>query len=100
MLTWARATGGDRDAWDQVYRNARWVKAFVAPFAPKDVRIKPILVLPGSWWIKAPVKEHSQMVMNPGFLVKYLANEPRTYSPQDLQGIRAKLDERCRTVEF
>ena len=82
----------------QVERNAQWVRRFVDGFAPKDLPILPVIVVPG-WFVLTrgdfPVK-----AMNP----RYLANsfipklKPRLTADQ-LKGVIRRLDERCRTIE-
>jgi len=39
-------------------------------------------------------------VMNVDYLVSYLANFERRFTPDQLQAINARLDEMCRKLEF
>ena len=88
----------DRKAAEQVERNARWVREFLAGFGPKDLVIQPVIVVPG-WWVKSkgnyPVK-----AMNAKYLVGYLKGMGRLFSAEQLETTIRRLDERCRVVEF
>jgi hypothetical protein len=88
----------DRKAAEQVERNARWVREFLAGFGPKDLVVQPVIVVPG-WYVKTkgnyPVK-----VMNATYLVGYLKGARRVFSPEQLETTIRRLDERCRVVEF
>jgi hypothetical protein len=88
----------DDKAVRQVTRNARWLRKYIASFAPEDIHIQPVIVVPG-WYVKAqgnyPVK-----VMNAEYLIDYLLHERRLYKPDQLKGILGRFDERCRTIGF
>ena len=89
----------DRKAVRQAERNAEWVRRFIAGFAPKDMTVQPIIVVPG-WYVKAngdwPVK-----VMNAKYLVKNLSLfSKRRFTAAELQPLIRRFDERCRDVEF
>lgn len=89
----------DERAAAQVQRNAEWVRQFLNGFAPKDVTIQPVLVIPG-WFVQNrgnyPVK-----AMNPKYLAsKYLPSTRREYTPEQLEPILRAFEERCRTLEF
>lgn len=88
----------DRKAAEQVERNARWVREFLAGFGPKDLVVQPVIVVPG-WYVKSkgnyPVK-----AMNATYLVGYLKGERKVFSPEQLETTIRRLDERCRVVEF
>jgi hypothetical protein len=88
----------DRDAAEQVERNARWVREFLAGFGPKDLVVQPVIVVPG-WYVESkgnyPVK-----AMNAKYLVKYLKESRQVFSPEQLETTMRRLDERCRVVEF
>jgi hypothetical protein len=88
----------DRNAVDQVQRNARWVREFLTAFPPKDIPVQPVIVVPG-WYVTAkgnyPVK-----AMPAAYLVGYLKSEKPRFSQEELQPVIQRLDERCRTLEF
>ena len=89
----------DGKAAAQAKRNAEWMRQFIADFAPKDIVVQAVLVLPG-WWVTSqgdyPVK-----AMNAKYLRgTYLPSLPRRFTPDQLQPILRRLDERCRTLQF
>jgi len=89
----------DRKAVKQAERNAEWVSRFIAGFAPRDMIVQPIIVVPG-WYVKAngdwPVK-----VMNANYLVKNLSVFcKRRFTTAELQPLIRRFDERCRDLEF
>ena len=89
----------DREAAAQAERNARWVKHFTSGFAPKDIPVHPVVVIPG-WYVKAQ-GNYLVKAMNAKYLVTdYLLPFKRHFSPQELQTVVRRLDERCRDLEF
>ena len=88
----------DHRANGQAEANARWVREKLAPYAPKDILVQPVIVVPG-WWVesqgKFPIK-----AMNATYLMDYVVSAKRLFAPEQLQQINARLDELCRTVEF
>jgi hypothetical protein len=82
----------------QVERNARWVREFLAGFGPKDLLIQPVIVVPG--WYVTPKGNYSVKVMNATYLVGYLKRSKRMFTPEQLEPVIRRLDERCRVVEF
>jgi hypothetical protein len=88
----------DRKAAEQVERNARWVREFLAGFGPKDLTVQPVIVVPG-WFVESkgnyPVK-----AMPATYLVGYLKGPSRVFSPEQLETTIRRLDERCRVLEF
>jgi len=83
---------------EQVEGNARWLREYLGVYAPKDILIRPVIVVPG-WYVEAkgnyPVK-----VMNADYLVKYLKGAKRVYKPEELATVIQRLDDGCRTLEF
>jgi hypothetical protein len=81
-----------------VEESAKWVRGFLAAFPPKNIPVQPVIVVPG-WYVTArgnyPVK-----AMNVTYLVNYLKGEKRLFTPEQLEPVIQRLDERCRTVEF
>lgn len=89
----------DSEAVKQAERNARWVREFITGFAPNDMVVQPIIVVPG-WYCKTngnwPVK-----VMNAKYLSKHLSEyEGRRFTSAELQPLIRRFDERCRDLEF
>jgi hypothetical protein len=67
----------DRKAAEQVERNARWVRDFLAGFGPKDLVVQPVIVVPG-WYVK-PKGNYPVKVMNATYLVGYLKGVKRVF---------------------
>jgi len=88
----------DPRAASQARRNADWVRQFVAPFAPKEILVEPVIVVPG-WWVET-LGDYPIKAMNAKYLVGYLTRLPKRFPPDQLQSIIKRLDERCRTLEF
>jgi hypothetical protein len=88
----------DRKATEQVERNARWVREFLAGFGPKDLIVQPVIVVPG-WYVK-PKGNYPVKVMNATYLVGYLKGARPVFSPEQLETTIRRLDERCRVLEF
>jgi len=88
----------DAEAVGQVEESAKWMRKFLAAFPPKDIPVQPVIVVPG-WYVTArgnyPVK-----AMNATYLLNYLKGEKRRFTPEQLEPVIQRLDERCRTVEF
>ena len=83
----------------QVERNAEWVRRFVAGFGPKDILVQPIIMVPG-WFVKSQGR-YPVMAMPANYLVKScLLAAKRQYSPEQLQPLIRRFDERCRDLEF
>lgn len=89
----------DSKAARQVERNADWVKKFVADFAPKNILVQPIIVVPG-WYVES-LGKYSIMAMPTDYLVKgCLLAAKRQYLPEQLRPLIRRFDERCRDLEF
>ncbi len=89
----------DRSAARQAGRNADWVRGFISGFAPKDILVHPVVVIPG-WYVNTQGK-YAVKAMNENYLVTgYLPSFERRFSPEDLQGVIRRFDERCRDLEF
>jgi hypothetical protein len=82
----------------QVRRNADWVREIIREFGPKGISVQPVMVVPG-WYVESkgnyPVK-----AMNAKYLVGFLTGAKAVYGEKDLRGVRKKLDEVCRDLEF
>jgi hypothetical protein len=89
----------DYKAVKQVERNAEWVRNFIAGFAPKDIQVQPIIVVPG-WYVKSRGR-YSVMAMPANYLVRgCLLAAKRQFSPEQLLPLIRRFDERCRDLEF
>ncbi|MHC1765882.1 MAG: nuclease-related domain-containing protein [Verrucomicrobiia bacterium] len=90
--------GEDGEAVAQVVRNAEWLQGFVADFIPDNLRIQPLLVVPG-WYVKTMGK-YPVKAMNAKYLTSFLVGEPKRFTTEQLKMVVRRLDERCRDVEF
>jgi len=89
----------DRKAVKQVENNAKWVREFIADFAPKDILVQPIIVVPG--WYVTSFGKYSVMAMPADYLVRgCLLADKRKYLPEQLLPLIRRFDERCRDLEF
>ena len=88
----------DAKAARQAGRNARWVREYIVDFAPPDIGVQPVIVVPG-WWVESlgnyPIK-----AMNAKYLVGYLVRSERRFTAEQLRPVNRRLDERCRDLEF
>ena len=88
----------DREAVQQVESNKNWVRKFLSAFPPKAIPIHPVIVVPG-WYVKTSGK-YPIKAMNATYLVGYIKGTKPLFTPEQLQPVIQRLDERCRTVEF
>ncbi|MDB6067796.1 MAG: hypothetical protein JWR26_4004 [Pedosphaera sp.] len=88
----------DRDAVRQVQRNADRMKSFLAEFAPENLTVQPVVVLPG-WFVEAE-SGYPVRAMNAAYLAKHIAQSKRLYSEEQLRPTVRRFDERCRDLEF
>jgi hypothetical protein len=88
----------DPKAAKEAERNAEWVQKLISDFAPNDILVQPVIVVPG-WYVETlgnyPVK-----AMNAKYLVGYLAGSKPRLTADQLRPIIRRLDERCRDLEF
>ncbi|MDR3457496.1 MAG: nuclease-related domain-containing protein [Verrucomicrobiae bacterium] len=90
----------DCKAVGQAERNAGWVKEFVAGFAPKNIVVQPVVVVPG-WFVEPPDGNWPVKAMNAAYLAKHLAiYSKRRFTSAELQPLIRRFDERCRDLEF
>lgn len=89
----------DTSAADQVTRNADWIRKLVVPFAPEDLFVQPIIVVPG-WYVVNTQANQPVLAMNCKYLVGYLTGLPKRLTEEQLRPILARIEERCRTLEF
>jgi len=88
----------DHNAARQAEQNAQWLAKFIKGYAPENLAVQPIVVVPG-WWVETlgnyPIK-----AMNTKYLVGFLSKAPQQFTAEQLKTVLLRLDERCRTVEF
>ena len=80
--------------------NAKWLSNFLSKKTGEQVRVEPLVVLPG-WFVRITEKGNFPVkVMNANYLVRYLQGQPESIEPVQVRRIIAALDEKCRDVEF
>jgi len=63
----------------------------------KDLKIQPVIVLPG-WYVHRsnyPVKS-----MNATYLIGFVKGARQLYTPEQLAPVKQRLEEKCRVLEF
>jgi hypothetical protein len=88
----------DKKAPRQVEASAAWLGRLLEGYAPRDVRIHPVIVVPG-WFAREP-QNHRIRVMNAEYLVEHIARAKPIYEERELAPVVRRLDEACRTLEF
>ena len=89
----------DDEAADQVQGNVNWLRGYLDVFAPPDLVIQPVVVVPG--WKVRPLGNYPVKVMNTDFLVpKYLLTLKPLYTLEQLKTVIKRIDDACRTLEF
>jgi hypothetical protein len=93
--------GRDAHGLDQAERNAVWLAATIKKETGERMHVSPVLALPG-WWVDYKPSRESRLakVTNPKGLPKLLTNGPVILSDQQIEAVAAKLDARCRDVEY
>ena len=89
--------GHDGKAVKQVLGNAEWLRKQLAEFTPRELSIKPVIVVPG-WWC-SPKGKYPVVVCSHTYL-DFIAKEKSQLDQEQIQLVAKVLDERCRTVEF
>ena len=89
----------DDRAVDQVQYNVNWVRKYLGNYAPNDLLIHPVIVVPG-WFVAPTENDYPVRVMNGKALVTYLKNATPVYTGQELRTVIQRLDDGCRTLEF
>jgi hypothetical protein len=91
----------DKTAVAQAKRNAEWVSKRLADYGPPGLHVEPIIVVPG-WFVQCQTnpKDHRVKAMNSVALVDYLKTAKPRYAEEQLRGLKKRLDEDCRTLEF
>lgn len=93
--------GEDNHGLEQAERNAAWLTEVLKSDLGERFHIAPILTLPG-WWVELKSSRETRMarVINPKGLPKILSSGPSVLSERQITAIAAKLEVRCRDVEF
>jgi len=89
----------DAKAAKQARYNVDWVRKYLGVYAPQNLRIQPVIVVPG-WFVAPTEKEFDVKVMNAKYLVAYLRNAPKLFKPEELAMVIQRVDDRCRSLEF
>lgn len=88
----------DNKVVDQVQSNAKWIRKLLENYAPKNILVYPVIVVPG-WYVK-PKGNYLVKAMNASYLVQFLKSAKPQFRVDDLRGVIKRLDEQCRDVEF
>lgn len=93
--------GEDNHGLEQTERNAVWLASTLTTEMSGQVPVTPVLALPG-WWVELKPSRDSRecCVVNPKALVKFLPSGPGLLSSAQIDAIAAKLEARCRNVEY
>lgn len=93
--------GEDNHGLEQAERNAVWLSNSLKSEIGERVHVKPYLTLPG-WWVEGKPGRDSRLcrVLNSKGLAKFLANGTTILDQKQIEIIAAKLDARCRDVEY
>lgn len=93
--------GEDNHGLEQTERNAVWLADTLLAETGEPVPVTPILTLPG-WWVEMkPSRDPRRCrVTNPKGLPKLLPGGAMLMAPAQIEAIAAKLDARCRDVEY
>lgn len=93
--------GEDNHGLEQAERNAAWLKDTIKAELGENVFVTPFLTLPG-WWVENKPSRDSRLcrVVNSKGLAKFLPNGPATLGQKQIDAIAAKLEARCRDVEY
>jgi hypothetical protein len=94
--------GYDADAIPQAKDNADWLSDHLSKKTAEAVEARPIVVLPGAWWVERVSKPDPDVaVMNTNALAEHLRRKTnKLLQPAQVDRIIAELDEKCRDVEF
>jgi hypothetical protein len=93
--------GEDNHGLDQAERNAIWLGEALHAELGERVHVLPILALPG-WWVELKPARESRLcrVVNPKGLPKLLPGGAAVLDERQVASIAAKLEARCRDVEY
>ncbi|MDI1248419.1 MAG: nuclease-related domain-containing protein [Lacunisphaera sp.] len=93
--------GEDNHGLEQAERNAVWLKDTIKAEIGENIFVTPFLTLPG-WWVENKPSRDSRLcrVVNSKVLAKFLPNGPATLGQKQIDALAAKLEARCRDVEY
>ncbi|HEY4245662.1 MAG TPA: nuclease-related domain-containing protein [Lacunisphaera sp.] len=93
--------GEDSHGLEQTERNAVWLADTLAAEVGERFLVIPILTLPG-WWVemKPSCDPRVCRVTNPKGLAKFLPSGSPILTPLQIASVAAKLEGRCRDVEY
>lgn len=93
--------GEDNHGLEQAERNAIWLADTLKAELGERVHVVPILALPG-WWVEMKPARETRLcrVVNPKGLPKLLPGGSAVLDERQVASIAAKLEARCRDVEY
>jgi hypothetical protein len=93
--------GEDNHGLDQAERNAAWLANTLQAELGERVPVTPYLTLPG-WWVENKPSRESRVcrVVNSKGLAKFLPSGAALLDQRQIDAVAAKLDARCRDVEY
>ena len=93
--------GEDNHGLDQAERNAAWLAGALLAELGEQVPVAPLLTLPG-WVVENKPSRDSRLcrVVNPHILPALLPGGPGILDTRQIAAIAAKLEARCRDVEY
>jgi len=93
--------GEDNHGLEQAERNAVWLADTLKAELGERVHVTPVLTLPG-WWVEMKPSRDSRMcrVTNPKVLDRFLPAGAPVLGQGQIDAIAAKLEARCRDVEY
>jgi hypothetical protein len=83
----------------QAQRNADWVAREMSKAVAEEVRVQPVVALPG-WYVKDPKREWDVWVLNGKMVPSWIEREPQRFSEELINRVAQQLDRRCRDVEI
>jgi hypothetical protein len=93
--------GEDNHGLEQAERNAVWLAEALQAELGERVHVTPFLTLPG-WWVENKPSRDSRLcrVVNSKGLAKFLPTGGVVLEARQIEAIAAKLEARCRDVEY
>lgn len=93
--------GEDNHGLDQAERNATWLASVINQGKGDYVSVNPVLAMPG-WFVEMKPMRDSRpcRVVNPSWLPDLLTRDRTVLDQQQIDAIAAKLETRCRDVEY
>lgn len=99
MLNWP--WGEDNHGLEQAERNAMWLAGLIKAETGDRVHVSPVLTLPG-WYVEHKPSREARFakVTNPKGLPRFITSGPVVMDDRQIVSIAAKLEARCRDVEY